>query len=361
MVGASLDDLAGLGSSFRSLAANVDTALSGLSPQSISDVLGGLASISPNLPQLLQGLVFSSAYGTSAGHLLVFVRLRSRPGDPATCVAGAGCTRKAVAISIPDVQLSGQAPTLDVGTAVGVDLAVGTDLTQGGDAFLDPSGSITVAVNASNPNLHATATQGALEGAVSGAVDVGGTIVIGLADPTPADGRVTLDDLAAAGLTATPSTTTAAPIVLTGTAPDGSPATLTIVLAGGSILGAMSGALVTSGASPATATSSSGSAPPTTGSSEADGAIAASESSSTSSGTTMTSATSTTSTTSATAGARTVSSASPDTTASAPDETVTSGSTASAADAPAAAPTTSTSTTGDSSAVGAPTAVRKRL
>jgi hypothetical protein len=239
--GAGIEQLSGLGSSFQGLAASVDASFADLAPTRLSDVVHALTLIGPSLPQLLRGLVFSSAYASSNGSFLVFVRLRSTRSDPSTCADGVGCTRKAVALSVSGVQLDGdsatpgvQAPTLDVGAAVGVDLAAGVNLTDGG-AFVDPSGTIAVAVDAANRDVHASATQGAEQASVSGAVEVGGAVVLTLSDPTPGDDGIALDELGPAAVTVTASSREQQPIVLTGRTPDGRTVTLTITVLGGAL------------------------------------------------------------------------------------------------------------------------------
>jgi hypothetical protein len=71
--GAGIEQLSGLGSSFQGLAASVDASFADLAPTRLSDVVHALTLIGPSLPQLLRGLVFSSAYASSNGSFLVFV------------------------------------------------------------------------------------------------------------------------------------------------------------------------------------------------------------------------------------------------------------------------------------------------
>ena len=285
--GSSVDQLLGLGDSFRALAASAGAALGSLAPASVSDVVHVLQTIVPGLPQALRGLIFSSAYASSGGHLLVYIVMRMARADASTCVNGSGCIRKAIAMSLggsglqvdADASTDGvQAPMLNVGAALGVNLAAGVDFTSGGPAFVRPDGSIEVAVNAAIPNLTAVVSDGSNQATVSGAINLAGALALALVDPTAGDNGIVVSELSRSVVTLTCSGV-AAPIVLTGTGAGGGTATLTILLGGGSIFGSgagpalLSAGLALTGSSAAEASASSAGSDPTesSGSVQVDG------------------------------------------------------------------------------------------
>ena len=241
----SADALVGLSDSFKALAADADSTLATIHPSDVSQVVQALQSTSSSLPQIIRNIGFSSAYGGSNGHLLVYVVMLLAPLDAATCTNGIGCIRKAVAFSLDGsgvslVSTDGQVPTLDVGASVGLNLAAGVDLTGGGPSFVRPDGSVAVAVAAANPDLTATVTDGTNQATVSGPVSMAGTVALGLSDPAAGDNGVLTSELSPSAI-AVSSSGTSTPIVLTGTTPDGSPATLTISSGNGSMFASGSG------------------------------------------------------------------------------------------------------------------------
>src|SRR5439155_5845587 len=96
--GTSISGLLGLGDSFGQLASQLYAALASSSSSSVSDVVKELKALVPNLPQLLSGLAFSSAYAASHGDLLAYITASMDKLDPATCTAGPGCARTSVAL-----------------------------------------------------------------------------------------------------------------------------------------------------------------------------------------------------------------------------------------------------------------------
>jgi hypothetical protein len=239
--GSSPAQLLDLGNSFLTLAASAGTTLDSLAPSTVSDVVDALTAITPSLPPMLSGLVFSSAYSSSDGDLVVYVRATMAQPDAATCESGSGCVRAPVPISVSGVTLDTdpstpgvQAPLLDVGASLGVDFAAGLNLAQGGDAIVSPDSVIAVGVSMSNPDIRATASDGSTVASVSGAIVVAGAVLLTLTDPTPGDAGIALDELPAA-VTVT-SSGAVEPIVLTGNS-DSGPATVVILVTGGSIFG----------------------------------------------------------------------------------------------------------------------------
>ncbi len=185
-------------SSFNELASKISSSVSSGTVTALGasftlkQLTTALHTAAATLTNPLSGLSFSGEYGTTGGHLVVYVALdMSAPGSCTS--SGDGCVFQTVPLNFGTIisglglnlidPATGQAPTLNVAATMAVHFGLGFQPSTPSNTYVDPTGHVNLAVSVGTSALNATVNLGLLEATISSAAIGPVTGTIGLALP----------------------------------------------------------------------------------------------------------------------------------------------------------------------------------